>query len=225
VNTRFSPAGASKLYCSRLQASTFQRSTFKLMLCLCVLSPLSVVFIYRLSSRLPTHPSSLLHADHPPLHGRHHRWRAIHHEVIALSLRPTPHAATDDAGPRPSISRYVFCFCSFFFCFVYHCCRALDSLTSPRRRLLRLRFAARNHVITASDSSSHASPPPPLLARKTRCNATPTRRAIPAATALDDDDNQVDDDGDAEGCGVGDAKDDGDDGAEGAGTTRRRERR
>ncbi|KAH9025744.1 hypothetical protein EDB85DRAFT_1893734 [Lactarius pseudohatsudake] len=59
----------------------------------------------------------------------------------------------------------------------------------------------------------HSTQPP----RKTHCNATPTRRAIPAA--------KVDDDGDVEGCSGGNAKDDGNDSAEGAGTTGRRERR
>ncbi|KAH9020134.1 hypothetical protein EDB85DRAFT_2293958 [Lactarius pseudohatsudake] len=170
----------------------------------------------------------------PHWHGRDHCWRAIHHEVIALSFRPTPHAPTllptDNAGlrPKPSIlshkspsppvpppPRSTQPRSHRLQPIVIRKSAAATPFSnaikihppSPRRRL-RLHLAAHKPVAAASNPSPRTSPlppPPPPTARKSRCYEA------------DADGNQVDDDdategdgsGDAEGGGDGDAEDDG----------------
>ncbi|KAH9039021.1 hypothetical protein EDB84DRAFT_1437080 [Lactarius hengduanensis] len=90
--------------------------------------------------------------------------------------------------------------------------------SSPHRRL-RLHLAAHKPVPPASNPLPHTSPlaPLPPTARKSRRNAIPTRRAIPAATDTNNDGNQVDDDSVAEGDGGGDVEGNGDGDAEGSG--------
>ncbi|KAH9033899.1 hypothetical protein EDB85DRAFT_2289262, partial [Lactarius pseudohatsudake] len=175
------------------------------------------------------HGYTPLHTDHPTgtgetIAGAQSTTRS---SPCPFALRPTPppcRLTTLGFGPSPQFSH-----------------------TSPRRRLFRLRLAARNHVATASNPLSHASlPPPPPLATPLRytpqspsppppppCSTRARGRRLsprtsppppPTPTArksrryeADADGNQVDDDDAAEGDGSGDVEGDGGGDAGGSG--------